>query len=294
MLNSSMQEEEYKAVWLSHSSISDFLACPRAYYLKNVYKDPKTGNKVQIVTPALTLGSIVHQVVESLSVLPLSSRFKTPLVEKFNSLWSKVSGKPGGFIDPKTETKYKTRGQDMLTMVEIHPGPVERLAVKIQMDLPHYWLSQTDNLILCGKVDWIEYLKANDSLHIIDFKTSQNEELIDSLQLPIYQLIVANCQPRKIQKASYWYLEKGPQLTLKDLPEPVSTTKKILEIGKKIKLARSLQHFPCPEGETGCRCCQPFEAIINGQAEFVGTSDFRDNYIITASKFEDKIDSIVL
>jgi len=289
-----VQEEEYKAVWLSHSSISDFLTCPRAYYLKNVYKNPQTGNKVQIVTPSLTLGSIVHQVVESLSTIPLSSRFKTPLVEKFNSLWVKVSGKSGGFIDSKTENKYKTKGQDMLAMVEKHPGPVGRLAVKIQMDLPHFWLSQADNLILCGKVDWIEYLKSNDSLHIIDFKTGLNEEGIDSLQLPIYQLLVANCQSRKIQKASYWYLQHGPQLTPKDLPQPELTTKKILEIGKKIKLARQLNHFPCPQGDSGCRFCQPFEAILSGQAEFVGTGDYRDNYINLPAKSEDKIDSIVL
>jgi len=89
-------------------------------------------------------------------------------------------------------------------------------------------------------------------------------------------------------------LQRGPQLTPKNLPEPVSTTKKILEIGKKIKLARQLNHFPCPAGDSGCRYCQPFEAIINGQAEFVGTDGFRDNYIIPSSDLDDKADSIVL
>ena len=37
-----MAVDKYTAVWVSHSSMGDFLKCPRAYFLHNVYKDPKT------------------------------------------------------------------------------------------------------------------------------------------------------------------------------------------------------------------------------------------------------------
>jgi hypothetical protein len=64
-----MAPDKYKAVWVSHSSIGDFLKCPRAYFLHNVYKDPKTGRKINIVSPALSLGLAVHTALESLKVV---------------------------------------------------------------------------------------------------------------------------------------------------------------------------------------------------------------------------------
>ena len=59
-----MVRDSFTAVWVSHSSIGDYLKCPRAYYLKNIYKDPKNKKKIGIVNPALSLGSAVHEVVE--------------------------------------------------------------------------------------------------------------------------------------------------------------------------------------------------------------------------------------
>ncbi len=292
-----MTDDKYSALWLSHSSISDFLNCPRSYYLKNVYKDPKTGRKVQIVNPALSLGSAVHQIIESLSILPVTQRFKIPLTEKFKQIWYKYEGLKGGFTDPLVESDHFQKGLKMLDMVERHPGPLEKLAVKIKADndLPWFYLSKTDNIILCGKIDWLEYLKTNNSVHIIDFKTSRKEEKPDSLQLPIYQLLALNCQDRPVFKASYWYLDKGPKLSVQKLADPDDSQKNILKIAKKIKLTRQLNHFKCPKGEGGCFYCRPFEDIINNIAKFVGTGDFRDNYITELSTTTDVLrQSIVL
>jgi hypothetical protein len=142
----------------------------------------------------------------------------------------------------------------MLQKVMDHPGPLENLAVKIKEDLPHYWLSETDNIILCGKIDWLEYLKDSDSVNIIDFKTSKNEENESSLQLPIYHLLVHNCQHRQVSKASYWYLETG-KIVEKTLPDLDSAHAQILKIAKEMKLARQLERFKCPHGEGGCFAC---------------------------------------
>ena len=38
-----MPKDKYTATWVSHTSLSDYIKCPRAYFLKNVYKDPQTG-----------------------------------------------------------------------------------------------------------------------------------------------------------------------------------------------------------------------------------------------------------
>lgn len=287
--------DKFTATWLSHSSVSDFLNCPRAYYLKNVYKDPKTNHKIQITSPALALGSSVHEVVESLSLLPTKDRFSESLLEKFDRVWKKYSGKRGGFLDKDTEAEYKLKGETMLSRVTKNPGPVANLSVKIKEGLPYYWLSEEDNIILCGKVDWLEYLPDSDSVHIIDFKTGKNKEKDDSLQLPIYHLLVKNTQKRKVDRASYWYLAQEDQLEPKELPDLLTAHEHILSIGKKIKVARQLNVFKCPEGESGCWHCRPMEQILKGEGEYVGENDFRqDMYILPTKNQTQEEDSVIL
>src|SRR3989344_3550506 len=273
--------DKYKAVWVSHSSISDFLKCPRAYFLRNVYKDPRTGHKMAIVTPPLALGQSVHEVLESLSELPTEERLKTSLIKKFDISWEKVTGKRGGFRGSLQEKEYKDRGVSMLKNVEKNPGPILNKAIKIksEMGLPNYFLSEDANIILCGKIDWLEYLEESDSVHIIDFKTGKRDESDDSLQLPIYLLLVRNTQKRNVEKASYWYIDRSIDLVEKKLPNEKEAFEKVYDVAKRIKLARQLEHFVCPK--KGCIPCVPYERLLKGEGEKVGVSDTRqDIYIL--------------
>src|SRR3990167_4309009 len=221
-----MAKDKYTATWISHSSLSDFLPCPQAYFLKNVYRDPKTNHKIQLVSPPLSLGSAVHEVLESLSVLPTKNRFREPLLAKFETVWAKISGRRGGFFDIETEYRYKERGITMLKRVADHPGPLLNLAVKIDMDLPYFWLREEDS---------------------------------KSMQLPIYHLLVHHCQKRKVAQASYWYLDSSDTPVEKTLPDLAESQQKILKVAKHIKLARQLERFKCPTGT--CRHCEPLEEI---------------------------------
>lgn len=287
--------DKFAATWVSHTSINDFLTCPRAYYLKNVYRDPETGHKVQLMSPPLALGSAVHEVIESLSVLPTDKRFEVPLLEKFDTAWKKITGKRGGFTSASVEQQYKQAGEDMLRRVMENPGPVSRLAVKIQTDLPQYWLSEEDEIILCGKIDWLEYLPESDSVHIIDFKTSKSPERDDSLQLPIYLLLVHNTQQRTVAKASYWYLRLSDELEEKQLPDMKEAHEQILQVAKKIKTARKLERFKCPQGEQGCWACKDMELVVAGKAELVGVNDYKqDVYIKPAVDESAENESLIL
>lgn len=288
-----MAKDKYTATWVSHSSISDFLNCPKSYYLKNVYRDPKNNHKIQLVTPPLSLGSAVHEVIESLSVLPAKERPLNNLRDKFESAWAKFTGRRGGFMSPDTEFKYKQRGLAMLKRISDNPGPLSNLAVKIDMDLPYFWLSEDDNIILCGRIDWLEYLPKTDSVHIIDFKTSKNEEDPNSLQLPIYHLLVKYCQKRDVDRASYWYLENNDTLTPKSLPDLETARSQVLAVAKQIKLAKQLNRFRCPEGD-GCRHCSPMEAIIRGEGELVGVNDYgQDMYILPKNEENSQTSTIL-
>ena len=287
--------DKYTATWTSHTSISDFLQCPRAYYLKHVYKDSKTNHKVKVMTPPLALGSSVHEVLESLSILPRDQRFTDSLITKFDDVWEKISGEKGGFANDDVEHKYKKRSQEMLRRVVNDPGPIKELSVKIQKELPYFWLDEEENIILCGKVDWLQYFPDSDSVHIIDFKTGQKEESKDSLQLSIYHLLVSECQKRKVSRASYWYLAWSDTLQEMKLPDIEEAREEILNIARDMKLARQLKRFKCPKGEDGCFACRPMELVVNGKAEFVGTDDFNyDVYILNKVEEEEGPDSVIL
>lgn len=266
--------DKFSAIWLSHSSISTFKNCPRAYYLSYLYRDPRSGHKISLITPSMALGSAVHEVLESLSVLPTAKRFEISLIDRFQSAWEKVSGQMGGFADVETESRYKQKGEEMLRRVMVHPGPLAQKAVKIKMDLPQYWLSEDDNLMLCGKLDWLEYNEMDDTVSILDFKTGVGEESVDSLQLPIYYLLAHNCQTRDVKKASYWYISRDDLPIEKKLPDLDHSKELVVKIGKEMKLARALDRFKCPGGELGCRHCEPLEKIIRGEATFVGNGEY--------------------
>lgn len=268
-------------VWVSHSSIGDFLRCPRLYFLHNVYKDDRTRQKITIMNPHLALGQIVHEVVESLSLLKVEDRLKDSLLVKYDKAWEKVSGELGGFSNAEQEKTFKERGRKMLKRVMDNPGIVLNKAVKLHSPdslPPRYYLSEKDNIVLCGKVDWLEYLPKDDSLHIVDFKTGKNDEKENSLQLPIYYLLVKNLQKRGINKASYWYLDRNDKPIEVKLPTEEEAYKKILEVALKVKQTRITRSYKCPKG--GCYACEPYEAILARKAKFVGTSDYQDIYII--------------
>lgn len=273
--------DKFKAVWVSHSSISDFLKCPRLYFLRNVYKDKRTGHKITIMTPPLALGQAVHEVIEEISLLPTEERLKRPLASRLENYWEKISGKRGGFSTKEQEASFKDRAFEMLKRIEDNPGPILKKAVKIKSEdgLPFYWLSEEDNIILCGKIDWLQYLPKKDAVHIIDFKTGKNEEGDDSLQLPIYHLLAKNTQKRKVKKASYWYLDKEDEPREMELPDIKESFEKVFDVAKRMKLGRQINHLNCKTN--GCIYCTPLERVLKGEGEKVGVSDYgQDIYIL--------------
>jgi ATP-dependent helicase/DNAse subunit B len=274
-----MANDKYSAVWVSSSSMSDFIKCPRLYYLRNVYKDPISRHKINIINPALALGQSVHEVLEALSVIPVEERFKTSLLDAYETVWEKVHGKMGGFTNEHEEQDVKERGARMLKRVMDHPGPLNNKAIKIPKELPNYYLSEEENIILCGKIDWLEYLPEDDSVNIIDFKTGKNDESATSLQLPIYLLLVHNLQKRKVSKASYWYLDRDDEPVEIALLTVEEAHEKVLKTAKLVKDARLKGEYLCPKG--GCFSCKPFEKILKHEAEFVGVGGYsQDLYIL--------------
>lgn len=272
----------FGAIWLSHSSLSDFEKCPRLYYLRNMYKDPETGKKIQVVNPYLTLGTIVHESLEKIRYLPRAERFAKPLTDIFDQLWTEAEGKKGGFKNQEQEKEFKDRGYGMIKRVQENPGPIANLSTIIKERgemVASMMLSPEDNLVLCGNVDWVEVLP-DGSLHIIDFKTGLNEEEAGSLQLQIYLLLTKNGNSRPVTKTSYWYLGRDDKPKEVPIPDLDGITEKLILKGREVKAARLKQNsegLACPKG--GCRNCLEYEKAVKGEAEKIGYDPAREKVL---------------
>lgn len=288
--------DKYTAVWVSHSSMGDFLKCPRGYYLHNMYKDPATGRKMSIVSPHMSLGIAVHNVLEELADYPANERFNRDLRARFEEEWLNVTGIKGGFESPEQEEEFKMRGKDMINNVIADPKFLVNKRVKLPKEKmnPNFYLSEDDNIILNGQVDWIEYLD-DGTLHIVDFKTGKHEEKDGSLQLPIYLLLCNKLRPEwPVSKASYWYLESD-KIVEKELPEASTAYQEVLDTAIKVKQAREKGEFHCPRGdfdpetgEGGCMCCKPYEKILlwkkgktyDGSVTSIGIGGFNQDMFV--------------
>ena len=236
-----------------------------------------------IISPHMSLGIVVHEVLEGLAEFPAEERMQRDLLATYEEEWKKITGKKGGFAHEEEEKEFKERGRVMLENVKKDPKFLVNKRIKLPQDKmnPNFFLSPDENIILNGLVDWIEYLP-DDTLHIVDFKTGKKEEDSASLQLPIYLLLCNALQKRKVSKASYWYLESG-NVVEKELPDTETAYREVLTVALRVKNARTLGEFVCPKGEGGCMHCRPYELILkrDPSVEFVGAGEFKqDLYIL--------------
>lgn len=268
-----MEKNKFTAVWVSASSLGDFSKCPRAYYLRNMYKNGDN-RKISIVSPYLSLGVAVHDCLEPLAWIPAKDRFKEDLIEKFNKRIQQFYGKKGGFTDEEHFNTFKQKGVEMLKNVIKNPGPISRPAVRMVQDkseLPWIWLSEEDEIILSGKTDWLEY--DNGNLYVYDFKSGKSVEKDDSLQLPIYSLIAEKYKKNPLTKAFYWYIAQLPVPTEKTLPAKKESYNMVYNAAMKLAEARRANKLTCPYN--GCRNCEPYERILKGEGEKLGVGEYK-------------------
>ena len=233
----------------------------------------------------MSLGLAVHNTLEDLKEIPLEERLKHDLLADYEKAWEAVSGKQGGFKTAEEEADYKARGRAMIERVIKNLGPIAKKTVRLKPaknDMPpNFILSEEDNIILCGLIDWLEYMEEDDSIKVIDFKTGKNEEAEDSLQLPIYLLLLSELQKRKVSGAAYWYLDKDDAPVDMPLPDIEDARAKVLAVAKRVKEAREKKEFTCPNGEAGCFACKPYEQIVRGEAEYLGVGGYgQDIYLV--------------
>ncbi len=247
-------------IFISFTSLNDFLKCPRAYYLKNIYRDPKTGNRVQIASPHLSLGSTVHDGIKW--YLQMQGQLtKEQLIQKYRNLWLKYTGKRGGFSSREEEASFGKRGLLMLDNFFKNAKNLEKKQYSIEF--PKY--SLLENLIILGNFDFVGE-KSDGSLHVCDFKTGANDEK-DPIQLYIYAILAEANFQKPVSSASFWYLDREdkPREIVLDPLEPKLEwlTQKAIDV----KQAIEKNAWVCIKGEL-CNDCRDYEAILDEKGEF--------------------------
>ncbi|MBI2196176.1 PD-(D/E)XK nuclease family protein [Candidatus Daviesbacteria bacterium] len=253
------------ALWISYTALKDFTRCPRSYYLKNRYRDPKTGNRLQVASAPMTLGSLVH---DAIKWYLLTGRVagKDAVVAQYKNHWLKYRGKRGGFTSTKEEAEFGKRGLAMLDNFMKNVGSLEPHVplfdfLKFRLD---------EKIILNGRVDFVGQLP-DGSLHILDFKTGSKEEE-DSTQLHTYAILAESHLQKPVSRISYWYLDRESvpkEAVLDSLEEKLTWLR---DKALQIKRAIDENNWVCIEGGPPagglCNDCRSYQAIIDGKGEF--------------------------
>lgn len=247
-------------IFISYTSLKDFLNCPRSYYLKNLYRDKKSGNRIQIINPYLTLGALVHDAISW--YLQMEGQItKEGLEKKFRNLWLKYRGKRGGFESLEQEGEFGKRG---LSMLDNFFDNAQKLDKKI-LASDFLKFNLVENLILNGRLDFAGELP-DGSLHIIDFKTGSKDE-DDATQLYIYAILTEKNLSKKVSKVSFWYLDRDSdpkEAVLDPIEEKIEWLK---EKGLEIKKVIEFGEWVCAKSPNLCRDCQDYQAILEGKGE---------------------------
>ena len=279
------QKQEFikDALFISYTGLKDFLKCPRSYYLKNRYRDPKTGYRLQIASAPMTLGSLVHDAIKWYLQTNRVAK-KEDVVKKFRNHWLKYQGKRGGFKSREEEGDFGKRGLAMLDNFLENAGNLEPNVPAY--DFLRYRLDE--KIILNGKMDFLGELPDN-TLHVVDFKTGSKDEE-DSVQLHTYAILAESNFQKRVSKISYWYLdrESAPkEAVLDSLEDKLDWIK---DKCRQIERAVSAGIWECikkdPPAGGLCNDCKNYQAVIEGKGEFqFSDHDFKkDIYFLDQAK----------
>lgn len=254
-------------IYLSYTALKDFSKCPNTYFLKNIYKDPKTGHRIQLASPHLSLGASVHDAIKWYLDLKGQVTDKQ-VIQKFRNLWLKYRGKRGGFESDEQEGDFGRRGLKMLDNFLKNAQNLEKITH--QLTFPK--INLFDNVILIGNFDFIGE-KEDGTLHVLDFKTGANDEQ-ETLQLYIYAILAESNLGKKVSSAGFWYLDRDdlPRAIVLDSLEP--KLEWLIEKGQELKQAIEQKGWICIKGDQLCRECAVYQAIVDGKGQFQ-FSDFR-------------------
>lgn len=290
------QKIDYAKIY-SPSRLGMFALCPKQYHF--YYLDPVYGqmkNELKRLPHNIwsfhTLGKAVHNAITLFYHSPPEQRTLKHLKEHLRETWQsevRWNKKPplekwGGFDSLEEERETYAQALSMLanfsqiaeTGPELEYLPTKNFRQSIE-DYQNLITPLSKDFDISGKFDLVARNK-DDSLHIIDFKTSKKEDG-DYFQLRFYKLLAEENFKKPVSQASFYFLRTGnvKEFDLrKEKPEEIKA-----EILTKINQIKTTGSFD-PRPSKLCQFCLfktfcPEKEKINGLIKDTGNKGYPDD-----------------
>ena len=184
---------------LSPTAVASFRQCPQQYKFRYV---DRLGDQFGGPRPYFTMGNHVHDTLkEFLSVVPLEQRNMETMVRLLKKNWRRYRV---GFRGEEDERRWADKALKQLNSFFTSHD------TRIRPYLVEAWFETeiTPGLVLQSRIDRVD-LQADQTLHIIDYKTGNTPEASDWTQLYLNALVLSRKTPYPVSKASFIYLSSG-------------------------------------------------------------------------------------
>ena len=224
MTKSKKNQDKY--LKLSVSSVDTFQTCKAKWYYRYIEKLPSPGNYYS------TTGKFIHKILE----IFLRRYKKTKDLRDAGNVafWLAQKDKE---ISPDLTPKIKAEGKAWLKeKVKQLESDAELIPTPVGIEHPFTFKIEEDKILIRGIIDRIDDID-EETIEIVDYKTSSRPEYLKPFQLATYALAVEPKHPGKEIKASYElirhnFTKKSFDITDKLKQEAINNFKKT---GKQIR-----------------------------------------------------------
>ncbi|MCC5911784.1 MAG: PD-(D/E)XK nuclease family protein [Clostridiaceae bacterium] len=239
-------------IYLSNSNMQVFMNCRKKYRYKYIEKKKSEGT---IANKFLSFGNSIHSTLAQFNKITSEEyRNEANLHKLLRRNWIR-----DGYESIEEEREYGLRGLNMLSQYCHDPKDQgkENLIIEemIKKDMGA-------GVVLTGKLDKV-YLRNDNLIETIDYKTGAKVEPIGLVQLPIYILLTQEklgCYPDIV---SYYYLSYNYKMEIEVTDELINEVKAFIEdMSSQIS---DEKEFPCKPNEYCNVNCEFFEKCVEAK-----------------------------
>ena len=223
----------YKSkIYLSSTNIQTFLNCKRKFKYKYV---DRVKVETKIASKYLSFGNSIHSTLAQFNKIT-DEKYRS--VENLHALLRK-NWKREGYSSIDEEREYGLKALDMLSNYLNDPKDQGQKNIIIEEMIRK---DMDGKFILNGKLDKV-YLREDNQLETVDYKTGNTIEGINKIQIQIYILLTKEKTGRYPDIVSYYYMAHNKKIEQKVTKELIDEITEILwDVYHRISIEKE---YPC-------------------------------------------------
>ncbi|MBB6218095.1 CRISPR/Cas system-associated exonuclease Cas4 (RecB family) [Anaerosolibacter carboniphilus] len=190
-----------KKVYLSNTSIKTFMACKKRYKYKHIDRI-SMGDSVS--NKYMSFGNSIHITMADFNMLTNSQHGTLDVLHNLlRKNWIR-----DGYESKEEERTFGLRGLDMLSLYYDNPLDIGSKNLLIEEMI----FKEMEHYVLCGKLDKV-YMREDEVIEIIDYKTGKSISPIDQIQLPVYLILAESNLGIYPGAVSLYFLAQNEKVT---------------------------------------------------------------------------------